>query len=84
MSEMASLLLPLVCGCVGYLIRHVNVFGQGGGATSPTATPVTTAHPVLDALAGLINERLAQSVAVGSAARTPAVPPAASPAAPNG
>lgn len=82
--EIASMLMPMVCGCIGYLVRHVNVFGQGSGGTSPTAAPAPTAHPVLDALVSLINERMAQGIAVGSSVKTPTVPPAASPAAPNG
>lgn len=75
-AELSSLLLPFVFGAIGYLIRHVNVFGQGTALPPATAPAAQGSHPVLDALASLINERLGQSSAVAAKTITPTVPSA--------
>lgn len=77
-AELSSLLLPIVCGAIGYLIRHVNVFGQGTTLAPATAPANQGSHPVLDALAALINERISQRSAVASNVSTPTVPSAQS------
>lgn len=75
--DVAHLFLPVIAGLIGYLVRHIDVFGQGGTLPSPTAATAQSPHPVLDALAALIQEQLRQRSAVVTDTRTPTVPPAA-------
>lgn len=79
-----SILLPILMAIGGYLVRHVDLFGQGGGGASPTAAPVPAAHPILTALAGLLAEYQLRSGTNVNMRNPPPVPPAPSVTSANG
>lgn len=79
-----SILLPIVMAVGGYLVRHLDLFGQGGGGASPTAAPTPAAHPILTALAALVAEHLQKNGTNGNTRNPPPIPPAPSVNSANG
>ena len=74
--EIATLFVPIISGIVGYLARHVDLFGQGKSLPAATAQPVQSAHPALTELARLVTQELAQLGSVRNSPTTPTVPSA--------
>lgn len=73
MTGLESLAVPVLAGLIGYVLRHVNVFGQGGGAP-PLATPVAPAHPVLAELERIVVAAVRDAVAAPAPSSTAVTP----------